>query len=554
MKRAVIDVLKRIALGHELLGQARGRGFSSAAWALRSVRDDLTELAARGELENLKGVGPAVAGVIAEVVRGEKPAALTELEEQVPAGLFEVAELPGIGPKKVKSLWQELKITTLGELEYACRENRLLTLKGFGKKTQAKILTGIARRKQFEGWFRRDQVAALAASLRSALAGAPGVEAVHVSGDFRRGCELVRALELVVVGPGAAAAVSTLEPPEAPPLVLHATEAAYAGPALARTTGSTEHWEALCARAAERGLFLGEAGLYRDDALVACATEEELYAALGLLPTAPERREAGVPLCQQGQARPRLVRRADLCGALHNHTTASDGADSLPAMQEAAAARGLRYLGISEHSVSAFYARGLEAAGLTRQRGEIERLNDGADCTLLRGVESDILADGSLDYPPEILAGLEFVIASVHRRHGQSSEEMTARLERAAHNPWTSVVGHPTGRLLLGRAPSAFDVEAFLDACAAGGCAVELNASPHRLDLKAEHLALARERGLLVSIAADAHSCEALDNLDYGISIARRAGLTPDEILNCRPLDALREWLRARREAALAAG
>jgi DNA polymerase (family X) len=284
-----------------------------------------------------------------------------------------------------------------------------------------------------------------------------------------------------------------------------------------------------------------------------CATEDELYRRLGLVPADPERREAGVPLVEEGKARPRLVVREDLRGALHNHTIASDGSATLPDMRDAAAARGLSYLGISEHSVSAFYARGLAAEALRAQIQTIAQLNEKArsKCVLLTGVESDILAEGTLDYPSDVLSELEVIVASVHRRHSQDAAQMTARLVAAAQNPWTSVIGHPTGRLLLGRPPSDLDMGAFLDACKTSGCAVELNANPHRLDLCDRHVAMAKERGVLVSIAADAHSVDELDNLAYGVTIARRGGLTAEDVLNARSLEELRAWLNDRHARAL---
>ena len=232
---------------------------------------------------------------------------------------------------------------------------------------------------------------------------------------------------------------------------------------------------------------------------------------------------------------------------LHNHTLASDGSHSIEQMRDAAAAAGLAYFGISEHSVSAFYARGLQADALTEQTKKIAELNSaGAGCVLLTGVESDILEHGELDYPPEILSGLEVVIASIHRRYRHDRETRTQRLVNAAKNPLTTCIGHPTGRLLLGRKPGDFDVEELLDACAESGCAIELNANPARLDLSAEHLMKAKERGVLVSISADAHSIQEIRNLDHGVAIARRAGLTVDDVLNCRPLEALRAWLQDR--------
>ncbi|TNF35252.1 MAG: PHP domain-containing protein, partial [Deltaproteobacteria bacterium] len=323
---------------------------------------------------------------------------------------------------------------------------------------------------------------------------------------------------------------------------------------LLRATGAAAHVAALEAHAAEQGALFGPVGLYRGSERVPCPEEAGVYAALGLHPTAPERREEGVPLLALGKARPRLLRREDLRGALHNHTTASDGVHGLTVMRDAARLLGLGWLGVSEHSQSAAYAGGLEPAALERQLAEIARLNgDDAGCTLLTGVESDILRDGELDYADALLARLDVVVASVHTRFRQTPEEMTRRMVNAASNPWADVIGHPTGRLLLGRPASEYDVEALIDACAASGCALELNANPQRLDLGPRYLAMAKERGVKVSIAADAHSAPALSHLDFGVTVARRAGLTPEDVLNGLTLPELRAWLAPRKARAAAA-
>jgi DNA polymerase (family 10) len=551
-RRAVTDTLERLAFAAELLDDPRGRAYGTAAWAIRNLEGDPAELRERGELEKVKGVGKGVLAAIDAVIRGEKPEALEEMEAKLPEGLFAIRRIKGLGPKKVKALFSGLGITTLGELEYACRENRLVGLDGFGKKTQASVLEQIARIRETEGLYRRDQAGAVLAPVVSALE-AIGLRA-QIVGEHRRGLELVRELAVLVEGssdPGAArAALDRARPPE----VLVALHTAEASSFCARSvwlSSSGDHREALRARAAQRGLVLDESGLMSREGPVRCETEDALYRALGLLPTAPERREPGVPLVLTGKASPRLVTRADLRGALHNHTVASDGSATLAQMREAAAERGLGYLGISEHSHSAFYARGLDVERLRAQVDEIAKMNAKASpCALLSGVESDILQAGELDYDDEVLCVLDVIVASVHRRHSQDREQMTRRMVAAASHPLTDVVGHPTGRLLLGRAPSVFDVEAFLDACASNGVAVELNANPHRLDLNETHLGMAKERGLLVSISADAHATGELDNLEHGITIARRAGLTPEDVLNARALDELRAWLAARRARA----
>ncbi len=561
-KRDVVRTLERIALATDLSG-GNGRGFVAAAQAIRRFEGDLRAAVESGELAKARGIGPATVAVVREVLDGRTPERLVALGKTVPEGLFEVAELRGLGPAKVKRLWEGLGITTLGELEYACQENRLVELDGFGSKTQEKVLAAIAERRRHEGWFRRDAIREVLALLPVSPEGAPADAlpprrehggAWRVAGDFRRGAELVQGV--VLASPEGRDEVARVlreaedgEPAveggvvrhvvRGVPVEVHACDARRLGLTVLRLTGPDAHVDALRA--------LG------DLEAIGAAGEDALYDALGLLPTAPERRDAGV-LVRKGKAVPRLVRREDLRGALHNHTTASDGTASLAEMRDAAAARGLEWLGITEHSVTAAYAGGLDADRLRAQAAEIARMNGSPGCALLAGVESDILEDGALDYAPDVLAALDVVVASVHRRHRLDRAAATARMVAAASHPSVDVLGHPTGRLLLGRPPYEYDMAAVLDAAAANGCAVELNASPHRLDLDATHLAMAKERGLLVSIAADAHSTRALDHLDHGIPIARRAGLSPEDVLNTRSRDELGSWLAARRAKRAVSG
>ncbi|MCA9515152.1 MAG: DNA polymerase/3'-5' exonuclease PolX, partial [Myxococcales bacterium] len=417
----------------------------------------------------------------------------------------------------------------------------------------------------------RDAVDAVLERLRAV----PGVHRAERAGEARRGTEVVAdVLAAAVVDvdavPAVLAALDAAPGPErdgVPTLVTSGDTPVtiglghYAdtfGALWLWLTGAPEHVQAVAARANERGGTLGPLGLHLAERRVACPDEDDVYAALDLHPTPPERREAGVPLVPRGEAAPRLLRREDLRGALHNHTTSSDGISSLEEMCAAANAAGLEYLGISEHSQTAAYAGGLDAGALRAQIATIAALNAtraaAGGTTVLSGIESDILKEGDLDYPDDVLAGLDVVIASVHNRYGLGRDGMTARMLAAAANPWVDVIGHPTGRLILGRPASEFDVEAWLDACAASGCAVELNANPQRLDLCERHLAMAKERGLLVSISADAHSAQALAHLDYGVVIARRAGLGPADVLNAKPLAELRAWLAERRARAAPGG
>ncbi len=532
-RNEIVRVLERLSFAADLNGDRRARAWKGAAWAIRQLDEDLAILVDERRLERVRGVGPSTARLVSDLLDGIRPRLLDEIERDVPEGLFAIKRLKGLGAKKVKALWKDLGITTLVELEQACRENRLVALSGFGSKTQAKVLAQIETQRANEGKLRRDHAERLLDETVIALEEA-GFAVVTV-GEFRRGFEVVEDPAVVATGRALAATGRALA---AEGVALHVCALEQLGWQALQRTASLDHIQALRDRASERDVDL---------VTLHAATEDDVYRALGLHPTPAERREPSVPLVELGSAAPRLVRRRDLRGALHNHTTASDGSHTLLQMRDAAAARSLEYLGISEHSVSAFYAGGLKAEALMEQRRTIAELNGtGHACTLLSGIESDILREGELDYDDAVLADLDVVVASVHRRFRADRAAMTRRMVAAASHPLTTVIGHPTGRLLLGRAESDFDVEALLDACAAHGCAVELNANPARLDLSATHLAMAKERGVLVSISADAHCIGELDNLSHGIAIARRAGLTVADVLNTRSLVDLQQWLDAR--------
>jgi len=525
----------------------RARTYGAASRTVFQLEGDLAELRKSGALDRVRGLGPSTLAVIDDVIAGRDPEELIELESKIPEGLFAIRKIKGLGPAKIRALYEGLGISSLGELEHACKENRLVTLPGFGEKTQANVLEGVQAERRHEGTHLRDAALEMA---RELIGKAANGARYAIVGDLATGAELVSSIGLLVEGAGGRDEVTLSGGVNG--VVMHASKERF-GVVHVRETSDDAHWAALQARGSELGLSLGDE-LKRGADVVAVETDLALYEALELYLVPPEARHAASVFARRGPAPKELVTRGDLRGALHNHTLASDGVATLAEMRAAAIASGLSYLGISEHSQSADYARGLTRERIAAQIAEIAAMNaQGSSCTILNGVESDILADGSLDYPDDVLAPLEVVIASSHRRFALDRERSTARMVRAASSPRTDILGHPTGRLLLGRAPLDLDLDALLEACAKNGCAVELNGSAHRLDFGARELRMAKERGILVSIAADAHATgEIEEHLEHGIAVARRAGLTPEDVLNTRPLDRLRSWLTARRSRALA--
>lgn len=550
LRRAAQDVLSRLAFALEILEgpTPRARTYGNAARTVFQLEGDLAELRASGALARVRGLGPSCLAVIDDVLAGREPTELTELEAKIPEGLFEIRRIRGLGPAKIRALHEGLGVTTLGELEQACKENRLVTLPGFGDKTQAKILEGAEELRRREGKLLRDAALAIGQHVRAGVIATEGVARAVFVGGLATGEEIIESIEVLAEGPPGAIAAALERVGAADGRVREASVRVYAtggdqfGLEEVRRTSDAAHLEALVERAKARGVALETMPL---------ASAAELYEALELAFVPAEARHERTALVDRGRPSRSLVTRGDLLGALHNHTLASDGTGTLREMRDAAVSAGLTYLGISEHSQSADYARGLSPAQLDAQRVEIAKLNEAGGCVLLSGVESDILPDGSLDYPGEVLAPLAVVIASSHRRFSLDRARSTARMIAAATNPRTDIIGHPTGRLLLGRAPLEMDMEAFLDACAASGCAVELNGSAHRLDLGARELRMAKERGVLVSIAADAHATDEIEeHLTHGVTIARRAGLGPEDVLNAMTLERLERWLAARRARA----
>jgi DNA polymerase (family 10) len=568
-KHAAAHVLETIASYLELKGENpfKVRAFSTAAHAVATYAGDLEEALESGALALVKGIGPATLDVVREVARSGRSSALEALQRDVPAGLVEMLRISGLGVTKIRALHQQLGIASVAELEIAARDGRLAGLPRFGERTAQKILRGIEFLRR-AGAFRLSHHAARAAErLRSAVAQLPGVERVEVAGSIRRRAEIVRDVDLVVACREAPEAMG--ERLRALPLVkevLAAGAGAFAirlddgmpadvycvsperfGPALLRATGSARHVEQLATHATARGLDL--AGQPHNGTGADGAGEPELYAALGLAWIPPELREGGDEIARAAAGTlPRLVEQGDLAGLLHCHSVYSDGSNTVAELADACRAGGYRYLGITDHSVAAAYAGGMSDGEIARQHEEIDALNRGAGAfRILKGIESDILADGALDYTAGVLDRFDFVIGSVHSRMEQDERTMTQRVLRAMDDPHLTILGHPTGRLLLGRDPYAIDMHAVIARAAERGVAIEINADPHRLDLDWRLCAEANRAGVAIAIGADAHDLPGLDNMAFGVGIARKGGLEPGDVLNTRDADAFLGTARMRR-------
>lgn len=554
--------LRTIAQLTELHGgnPHRARAFANAARAVERIEGDLAEMVASGDILEVRGIGKGTAAVLAEIVSGREPEALAELERATPPGVRELLEIAGLGPKRARTLWQELAINSVGELEYACRENRLVGLPGFGAASQQRLLEAVRfhqasreRRLVHQAWD-------AAQGLLAGLAAAPGIERLEVAGELRRGCETVAAVDVVAVGTPARIGdalrpvVRTVEPLPGvgwsgvtaggvPARVWTAT-AESAAWRLVEATGSPAHLEALRRRATEAGLRVADGRLWSSRGALSTADERDVYSALGCQWVPPELREDGTEVAAAGRnALPVLVELGDLHGALHNHTTDSDGAASVAEMADAARALDWRYLGVADHSPAAHYANGLSADRLRAQWRVIDELNDGSGLRLVKGIEADILPDGRLDLPAGCEPGLEYVVASVHSSFRMPAEAQTERILAAVRHPACRVLGHPTGRLLLARPGYELDLERVLEACAEASVAVEINASPYRLDLDAAWARRAIELGALLAVNPDAHDPAGLADLRWGVAVARRAGAEPRHLVNCGDLEG---WLARR--------
>jgi DNA polymerase (family 10) len=544
----------------------RIRAYQRAAQTLETLGEDVATVAARGGLATLPGIGRDLAARIEEYLATGRIGRLEALRAELPAGVLGLLEIRGLGPRTARALWEQAGVDTVERLEALCRSRQIVGVAGIGDRTCDTLLGAIERWKAGRARTRLAEARAIAAQVSETLRVHGGVERLEVAGSLRRMRESVRDIDLLVTStepdrvirtftalPAAAEVLArgptraTVRRQDGLAIDLRVVEPEAFGAALQYFTGSRDHNVRVRELASRRGLRLSEYGVFdeRTGARIAAATEEEVYAAVGLPWIPPELREnqGEVEAARAGRL-PALVTAADLRGDLHAHTDWSDGRHSLERLVAAAEARGYEYILVSDHSRSTTIAGGLGVDDLRAQVAAIRALQPRHRIRILAGSECDILADGTLDFPDEALRELDVVLAAVHSRFKQSRDAMTARIVRALGNPWVSVLAHPTGRRLGSREPYDVDLEAVLAAAREHGKAVEINASPERLDLGDVPARRAATLGVPVAISTDTHSLAELDNVDLGVGVARRAWIEPAQVLNTRPLEALLAWAR----------
>ena len=555
------------------------RAYENAARTLNSLDGDIVQLAHEGKLKGTPGLGATTIKRIEEAVETGHIAFYDELVANTPAVKLDMLRIPGLGPKRINMIYDQLKVTSLAELEQACKDDRVAHLPGFGKKTQDKILQGLSFLSEHSGRFLYNVAEAEAERIRAALAGLPAIVRLQVAGSLRRRRETVKDIDMVasvddatgsevrrsimdfftsqpsvkaITGKGETKSSVVLNSGIAMDLRLVGDKQfPYT---LHHFSGSREHHIPLRRRALSMNMTINDYGLFKvengEETLIPCQTEADLYAALGMEYVEPELREdMGEIEVAVRHELPQLVQESDLRGVLHAHSTWSDGQNTVREMAEACIARGYSYLGLTDHSKLAAYAGGLNADALKRQGEEVDQLNEEfkGRLLILKGTECDILRDGTLDFDDETLASLDFVVASIHSNFNLSQEEQTQRMLRAISNPYLDIVGHPTGRILLGRAGYPLDIEAVIEAAAAHGTCIEINAHPSRLDLDWRYVHKARDKGIKIPINPDAHALAGIDDMRYGIGIARKGWLRPVDVLNTMDVEALLTFFRVRR-------
>ena len=563
--KEVIALLEEVALLLDLAGESpfKSRAYTNVARQIEHTEEDVDTLAEEGRLRELKGVGDALEQKITEYVTTGKLEYHQKLRARFPDSLFDLFGIPGLGPKRIKQVYEELGIASLPELEKACANGGLSGLKGFGPKMQEKLLIGIAFAKEQHGQSLYNRAYLEGKRLKNLLSEDESVIRIEIAGSLRRAKEVVKDIDLIasssdpksvmkrfvedievqhVTGHGDTKSSVVLHSGIAVDLrVVSDKEYPFA---LAHFTGSKDHNVTMRRRAKERGLKLNEYGLFKGEKSRVCKSEADIHTALDLPFIPPELREDMGEF--ELESTPGLVTLDDVVGMFHSHSRYSDGQNTIEEMALAAQELGYHYLTMTDHSQSAVYANGLRPETVVKQQKEIDEVNGKIkDFRVLKGIESDIRADGSLDYEEDVLKSFELIIASVHSGLDMNEAEATKRVVTAVENPYTTILGHPTGRLLLARKGFPLNYDTLFDACVANNVAIEINANCKRLDLDWRYVRRARDRGIKLSIGPDAHSTGGIEDMIYGVGIARKGWLEPADLLNCMTVDEFFAWRKS---------
>ena len=568
-KKEIAHILEEIGIILDLKGENpfKVRAYYNGARIVENLDRDITDLVNSGELAQIKGIGKALADKISTLVKNKSLPYYEELKSSIPEGLLQMLKIPGLGARKVKVIYDKLGISNIGELEYACRENRLRDLQGFGQKSQDKILMSIKLQKIYSERFLIPVAKNEGERLLEYLKKNSKLTRIEIAGSLRRKSETIKDLDLIascaevhrkeimqyfvsydkniqivsqgttkaaiILDSGITAELRLVNDSEFPFLLQHAT-------------GSKEYNTQMRRLAKDQNYKLNEYGLFRGDTPIACKNEEEIYHKLGLqIIPAPLREGMGEIELAQSNTPLEIFDGTPFYGLFHVHTTYSDGANSLKDIAEACIRMGLAYIGICDHSKSAFYANGLSDDRVKEQQEEIDKLNTMfSGFKIFKGIEADILQNGAIDYTDTILSSFDFVIASVHSIFNLSKEVMTERICRALRNPHVTMLGHPTGRLLLAREPYNVDMKKVIEVAGEEKKIIEINANPFRLDLDWRWGKYARSNGVKTSINPDAHSIEGLADYHYGIGIAQKGGFQKEEILNTFTVSEVEEYFK----------
>ena len=570
MREKIVTILNQIALILEIKGENafKIRAYKNGSEIIENYGDDIIQITKDGKLGELKGIGKALASKIEEIVETGKLSYLDELKLEFPDTFFDLFEISNLGPKKIKKLYDNLQIDSIDKLEASCKNNEISKISGFGKKSVEAILESISFRKSNSKFFRTGDIAPIAESILEFLRQLPQTSQAEIAGSYRRGKEIVHDIDFIVATKLPVEIINEFtKMPEVAQVIskgktkssvrlnnglqcdLRAVKNSEFPFALNYFTGSKAHNVKMRSLAIKNGYSLNEYALNsktktNEDVI---NDESDLYKALGLSFIHPALREdQGEVEAAKDASLPNLIQIENLKGTFHNHTTASDGKNSLSEMAEAATDLGLQYLGISDHSKSSVQANGLSDEELLQQVKEIKDFNDrnNNELTIFSGVECDILKDGSLDYNESVLSQLDYCIASVHSSFSMTENEMTKRVIKAIESPHVTMIGHLTGRLLLLRKPYDINVSKIIDACAKNNTIIEINANPRRLDMDWRWWKKAKDKGVKCSINPDAHKIEHFQYLHFGVKIAQKGWLESSDVVNCLPIDEIKKLLK----------